>query len=178
MCRKRKKVEKHCSREQWISNWLDTGVDKSLEDLVSEQRYRSITIWVPHMQGRRSFFFRGGKFQKKGTFCSKKGLLKTPTKVVYSNHVAIKLAYSLKKKSSLVVDLQFSCFRPKIIVFSKKKKKVFTCSRSLIFLFRPKIKSLRSKLFFHSKQTSASFASPKIHHYLKLTIFATFIIVP
>ena len=44
--------------------------------------------------------FQGGKFEKKGT----------PTKVVYSNHVAIKLAYSLKNK-------------------------VFACSRSLIFLF-------------------------------------------
>ena len=54
--------------------------------------------------GAPEFFFQGGgKFQKKGT----------PAKVDYSNHVAIKLAYSLKKK------------------------KVFTCSRSPIFLFSP-----------------------------------------
>ena len=32
------------------SQWLDTGVDKPLEDLVgdAEQRYWSITVWVPH----------------------------------------------------------------------------------------------------------------------------------
>ena len=37
-------------REQWIHNWLDTGVDKPLENPVGgiEQRHRSITLWVPY----------------------------------------------------------------------------------------------------------------------------------
>ena len=91
-------------------------------------------------------FSRGANFKKRALFVKKALQQKS-----YSNHVPIKLAYSLKKK-------------------------VYTCSRSLIFLFCPKIKGLHSKLFFHSKQTSASFASPKIHYYLKLTIFVTFMI--
>ena len=42
------------SRDQWINNWLDAGVDKLLEDFVGdvEQRYRSITFWVPHRINR------------------------------------------------------------------------------------------------------------------------------
>ena len=38
------------SREKGINDWLNAGVDKPLEDLVgdTEQRYRSITVWVPH----------------------------------------------------------------------------------------------------------------------------------
>ena len=62
-------------------------------------------------------FFPGRKISKKGT----------PTKADYSNHVAIKLAYSLKKRSSVVVDLQVFCFHPKIIIFSKKKRSSTAC---------------------------------------------------
>ena len=41
-------------REQWIDNWLDTGVDKPLEDLVrdTDPRYWSITLWVAHVVHR------------------------------------------------------------------------------------------------------------------------------
>ena len=36
--------------EQWIINWVDTGVDKPPEDLLrdTEQKYSSTTLWVPH----------------------------------------------------------------------------------------------------------------------------------
>ena len=37
-------------REKWIDNWLDESVDKPFKDFEgdTEQRYWSITFWVPH----------------------------------------------------------------------------------------------------------------------------------
>ena len=37
-------------RKQWINNWLNSGVDKPLEDLVgkTKKRYRLKTLRVPH----------------------------------------------------------------------------------------------------------------------------------
>ena len=42
-------ISKLFCREQWINNWLNTGIDMLLEDLVedTDQRFESITLWVP-----------------------------------------------------------------------------------------------------------------------------------
>ena len=48
---------------QWINNWFDVGIDKPLENRVkdTEERYRSITLWVPyrlHRFATTSAFFQ------------------------------------------------------------------------------------------------------------------------